>query len=175
MHRAPFRSEMIILRNELEALLNSNKLPDLLDGRSKKEYWGENIRTIRGGHLPGAQLLPATKLRALLKIDPQSIPDFSAPIVYAHNTLESVAYFSLLRAGFGIEALVFLTGWTDWAMESTLSVDSLSYPDKQSLKKYSAPEMQEKNDNYWLISIVMILAGLFLMAWGIFSKKGKSI
>ena len=107
VHSAPFRSEMIILRNELDSLLKSNKLPDLLDGRSEKEYWGENIRTIRGGHLPGAQLLPAAELRALLKIDTQSIPDFSVPIVYAHNTMESVAYFSLLRAGFGIESIVF--------------------------------------------------------------------
>ena len=139
---------MIILRNELDALLKSNKLPDLLDGRSEKEYWGDNIRSIRGGHLPGAQLLPAAELRALLKIDPQSIPDFSAPIVYAHNTLESVAYFSLLRAGFGIEAIVFLTGWADWAMESSLSVDSLSYPDKQSLKIISTPEMLVQTDNY---------------------------
>ena len=171
VHSTPFRSEMIIFRNELDALLKSNKLPDLLDGRSEEEYWGENIRTIRGGHLPGAQLLPAAELRALLKIDPQSIPDFSVPIVYAHNTLESVAYFSLLRAGFGVKALVFLTGWADWAMDSSLSVDSLSYPDKQSLKKKSAPEMKVQTDNYWLISIAVILAGLFLMAWGILSKK----
>ena len=171
VHSAPFRSEMIILRNELDALLKSNKLPDLLDGRSEKEYWGENIRTFRGGHLPGAQLLPAAELRDLLKIDPQRIPDFSVPIVYAHNTLESVAYFSLLRAGFGIEARVFLTGWADWAMESSLSVDSLSYPDKQSLNKISAPETPSQTDNYWPISIAVILAGLFLMAWGILSKK----
>ena len=173
VHSAPFRSEMIILRNELDALLKSNKLPDLLDGRSEKEYWGENIRTIRGGHLPGAQLLPATKLRSLLKIDKQSIPEFSVPIVYAHNTLESVAYFSLLRAGFGIESIVFLTGWADWAMESSLSVDSLTYPDQQSLNRNSPPEMPAQNDNYWLISIAVILSGLFLMAWGILSKKGK--
>ena len=173
VHSTPFRAEMIILRNELDALLKSNKLPDLLDGRSEKEYWGENIRTFRGGHLPGAQLLPATELRALLKKDTQSIPDFSAPIVYAHNTLESVAYFSLLRAGFGIEARVFLTGWTDWAMEPSLSVDSLSYPDKQSLNKISNPEMPAQTDNYWLLASVVILAGLVLMAWGIFSKKGK--
>ena len=173
VHSTPFRAEMIILRNELDALLKSNKLPDLLDGRSEKEYWGENIRTFRGGHLPGAQLLPATELRALLKKDTQSIPDFSAPIVYAHNTLESVAYFSLLRAGFGIEARVFLTGWTDWAMEPSLSVDSLSYPDKQSLNKISNPEMPAQTDNYWLLASVVILAGLVLMAWGILSKKGK--
>jgi thiosulfate/3-mercaptopyruvate sulfurtransferase len=173
VHSAPFRAEMIILRNELDALLKNNKLPDLLDGRSEKEYWGENIRTSRGGHLPGAQLLPAAELRALLKIYPQRIPDFSVPIVYAHNTLESVAYFSLLRAGFGIEARVFLTGWADWAMESSLSVDSLSYPDKQSLNKIYAPEIPAQIDNYWLISIAVILAGLLLMAWVILSKKGK--
>ena len=173
VHSTPFRAEMIILRNELDALLKSNKLPDLLDGRSEKEYWGENIRTFRGGHLPGAQLLPATELRALLKKDTQSIPDFSAPIVYAHNTLESVAYFSLLRAGFGIEARVFLTGWADWAMEPSLSVDSLSYPDKQALNKSSNPEIPAQTYNYWLLASVVILAGLVLMAWGIFSKKGK--
>ena len=173
VHSTPFRAEMIILRNELDALLKSNKLPDLLDGRSEKEYWGENIRTFRGGHLPGAQLLPAAELRALLKKDTQSIPDFSAPIVYAHNALESVAYFSLLRAGFGIEARVFLTGWADWAMEPSLSVDSLSYPDKQALNKSSNPEIPAQTYNYWLLASVVILAGLVLMAWGILSKKGK--
>ncbi|MDG2066932.1 MAG: hypothetical protein P8L36_18340 [SAR324 cluster bacterium] len=173
VHSTPFRAEMIIFRNELDSLLKSNKLPDLLDGRSEKEYWGENIRTSRGGHLPGAQLLPVVELRALLKKDPQSIPDFSAPIVYAHNALESVAYFSLLKAGFGIEARVFLTGWEDWAMDPSLSVDSLSYPDKQSLNKISNPEMPAQTDNYWLISIAVILAGLVLMVWGILAKKGK--
>ena len=173
VHSTAFRAEMIILRNELDALLKSNKLPDLLDGRSEKEYWGENIRTIRGGHLPGAQLFPATELRALLKIDQQTIPDFSVPIVYGHNTLESVAYFSLLRAGLGIEARVFLTGWADWAIKSSLSVDSLSYPDKQPLNKISVPEIPLQTDNYWLISIVVILIGLFLIIWGILSKKGN--
>ena len=173
VHSTPFRAEMIIFRNELDSLLKSNKLPDLLDGRSEKEYWGENIRTSRGGHLPGAQLLPVVELRALLKKDPQSIPDFSAPIVYAHNALESVAYFSLLRAGFGIKARVFLTGWEDWAMDPSLSVDSLSYPDKQSLNKISNPEMPAQTDNYWLISITVILAGFVLMVWGILAKKGK--
>jgi hypothetical protein len=84
-----------------------------------------------------------------------------------------VAYFSLLRAGFGIESIVFLTGWADWAMESSLSVDSLTYPDQQSLNRNSPPEMPAQNDNYWLISIAVILSGLFLMAWGILSKKGK--
>ena len=173
IHSTPFRAEMIILRNELDGLLKSNKLPDLLDGRSEKEYWGETIRTIRGGHLPGAQLYQAAELRALLKRDPQNIPDFSVPIVYAHNTLESVAYFSLLRAGFGIEARVFLTGWADWAMESSLSVDSLSYQDKKPLNKISAPEMSIQIDNYWLISIAVILTGLFLMVWAIYIKKRK--
>ena len=171
VHSTPFRAEMIIFRNELDSLLKSNKLPDLMDGRSEKEYWGENIRTSRGGHLPGAQLLPVVELRALLKKDPQSVPDFSAPIVYAHNALESVAYFSLLRAGFGIKARVFLTGWEDWAMDPSLSVDSLSYPDKQSLNKIYNPEMPAQSDNYWLISIAVILAGLVLMVWGILAKK----
>jgi thiosulfate/3-mercaptopyruvate sulfurtransferase len=174
VHSKPFRAEMIILRNELDTFIKSNPLPELLDGRSEKEYWGENIRTFRGGHLPGAQLLPASELRALLKIDPQRFPDFSSPIVYAHNTLESVAYFSLLRAGFGIEARVFLTGWADWAMDPSLSVDSLSYLDKQSLNKNSALEMQDNTDNYWLISIAVILAGFFLMAWGILSNNNTN-
>ncbi len=173
VHRIPFRAEKIILRDELAALLKSNKLPDLLDGRSEKEYWGENIRTFRGGHLPGAQLLPAAELRALLTKDPQQIPEFSAPIVYGHNTLESVAYFSLLRAGFGIEARVLLAGWADWAMDQSLSVDSLSYADTQALNKNSNPEMQTQTDNYWLLSIAIIIAGLVLMVWGILSKKGK--
>jgi hypothetical protein len=123
--------------------------------------------------LPGAQLLPAAELRALLIKGTLHIPDFSAPIVYAHNTLESVAYFSLLRAGFGIEARVFLAGWADWAMDPSLSVDSLSYADTQALNKSSNQEMQTQTDNYWLISIAVILAGLVLMAWGILSIKGK--
>ena len=174
IHIAPFRSEMIILRNELDALLKSDKFPDLLDGRSEKEYWGENIRTIRGGHLPGAQLLPASELRALLVKNQRHIPEFSVPIVYAHNTIESVAYFSLIRAGFGMEAIVFLTGWADWAMESSLSVDSLSYPEKQSLKNNSDLEMQAQTNIYWLICIVVILVGFFLMALGFFLKKGNA-
>ena len=33
--------------------------------------------------------------------------------------------------------------------------------------------MQTQTDNYWLISIAVILAGLVLMAWGILSIKGK--
>jgi len=66
-----------------------------------------------------------------------------------------------------------LTGWADWAMEPSLSVDSLSYPDKQSLNKISNPEIPAQTYNYWLLSIAVILAGLVLMAWGILSKKGN--
>ena len=171
VHNLPFRSDLIILRNELSGLFKEENLPDLLDGRSENEYWGENIRTFRGGHLPGAQHLPPSRLRSLLENDSEEILNFGSPIVYAHNTIESVAYFSLLRAGFGIKARVFLAGWVDWAMHPSLPVDSLTYPDKKTLQEKPDPEINSVNNLLILSAVITI--GFALIGWSIYSKFAK--
>ena len=168
-----FRDELIILRNELVSVLKNENLPELLDGRSEKEYWGENIRTFRGGHIPHAQHLPADKLRTLLNNDSDNVILFSSPIVYAHNTSESIAYFSLLRAGFRVNARVFIEGWVDWAMHPSLAVDSQTYLDKQSTNNKKNTEKDNFNKDNWLYPLAITLVGFVLIGWGVYSKYKK--
>ncbi|MBC8258256.1 MAG: hypothetical protein H8E38_04515 [SAR324 cluster bacterium] len=173
VHSQPFRSKLIILRTELSALTKGKQIIDLLDGRSEKEYWGESIRIFRGGHLPGAQHLPAAELRTKLRNNSTLVTNYNSPIVYGHNTLESVAYFSLLRAGFGVDARVFLAGWADWAVHTDLAVDSLTYPDNNVLQKVKTQQTKSQNNNNFLPAFIVIIGGLLLLGWGIYTKYGK--
>ncbi len=175
VHHTPIRDELIILRNEMATLLKGKTPQDLLDGRSENEYWGEIIRSARGGHLPGAQHLPATKLRAMLKHDSAHFQEYATPIVYAHNPMESLAYFTLLRAGFGIGARVYIAGWRDWAMHTSLAADSVSYPYKEASSTKTAHTAAIERNNALLVAAVLILAGIVLMAGGYYwGRRGRS-
>ncbi|HUW29699.1 MAG TPA: rhodanese-like domain-containing protein [Sulfuriferula sp.] len=123
------REGRIVLRDELAQALTTNHPPLLLDGRSEGEYWGARIRAMRGGHLPGAQSLPMLKARQQMAKNTLQLPLRDELVVYANDPFESVAYFTLLRAGAGAEVRVFQDGWVDWANHPALPMDSVTYPD----------------------------------------------
>ena len=127
--QAPLRDGLIVLRGELAGHIGDGA-PGLLDGRSEKEYWGETVRGPRGGHVPGAQHLPAAGLRAGLAAGNALVPRNPDPIAYGHDPVEGIAYFTLLTAGAGVAARVYIGGWAEWAAHTALPADSVTYPDR---------------------------------------------
>ncbi len=101
----------------------------LLDGRSELEYWGETVRGARGGHLPGAVLLPAATLSPA---GPRPLLPAGEVIAYAHDAYEGLAYFTRLVAGYGLPARVYAGGWAEWAADGSLPVDAASYPERRN-------------------------------------------
>lgn len=129
IYQGVVREGRIVLRDELAQALTTNHPPLLLDGRSEDEYWGVRIRAMRGGHLPGAQSLPMLKARQQIAKNTLQLPLRDGLVVYANDPFESVAYFTLLRAGAGAEVRVFQDGWVDWANHPALPMDAVTYPD----------------------------------------------
>ncbi len=128
VYQGRVRDQLIVLRGELARDLRGADPPVLLDGRSEKEYWGIDIRAPRGGHIPGARRLPAATLRAELAQGHAQVPPLHDPVAYANGPFSSVAYFTLLRAGTGLRARVYIDGWQAWAADGALAVDSATYP-----------------------------------------------
>ena len=50
----------VVNSDELLKMINENQSPALLDARSRGEYDGEDVRSARGGHIPGARWLEWT-------------------------------------------------------------------------------------------------------------------
>ena len=123
------RDDDVVLRADLVQELDAGDAPPLLDGRTGAEYWGERIRAWRGGHLPGAQSLPMDSARRELDAHRLELPKDRTFVAYGHDAFESVAYFTLLRAGSGIPARVLLDGYADWANHPDLPLASQTYPD----------------------------------------------
>ncbi|BBP04023.1 hypothetical protein TPL01_15980 [Sulfuriferula plumbiphila] len=160
IYQGVVREDRIVLRNELAQALAATHPPLLLDGRSEDEYWGERIRALRGGHLPGAQSLPIPKARGQLAQGAWQLPLRDGLVVYADDPFESVAYFTLLRAGAGVDARVFPDGWVDWANHPALPMDSVTYPDPVLAgAPAKRPAEQAKPGQ-----IVLVLGGIFMLA-----------
>jgi hypothetical protein len=51
-------------------------------------------------------------------------------VAHAHDALEGVAYFTLLRAGAGLSARLYPGGWAEWAADGSLPADAATYPDR---------------------------------------------
>ncbi|WP_413439014.1 sulfurtransferase [Sulfuriferula sp. GW1] len=153
------REGRIVLRDELAQALTSNHPPLLLDGRSEDEYWGARIRAMRGGHLPGAQSLPMLKARQQMANNTLQLPLRDGLVVYANDPFESVAYFTLLRAGAGAEVRVFQDGWVDWANHPALPMDSVTYPN--ALLSVAPTRQPEKQTNPG--QIALILGGISML------------
>ena len=129
VYAAPVRDHRIILRDELRRLVAAEGAPPLMDGRSESEYWGQRVRGLRGGHLPGAQLLPAEAIAD--GAEGGAIPAFDETdrwVVYGHDAAEGLVYLARLVAR-GIEPVLYLEGWTGWASDGALPVDSLTFRD----------------------------------------------
>ncbi len=122
VYTAAMRDAGLVLRDELAMELSAGGTL-VLDGRSEAEYWGERIRTVRGGHIAGAQSLPAVRLRAG---DPVTVPAGTVPVVYGHGAIDGLAYWTLVAAA-GVEARLYLDGFANWA-DSTLPIEAAVYP-----------------------------------------------
>ncbi|ESQ16173.1 MAG: rhodanese-like domain-containing protein [Thiohalocapsa sp. PB-PSB1] len=127
IHIGPWREHQILLRDELAEQLAQGRIVRLMDGRPLDEYWGERIRARRGGHIPGAEPAPASTLRANLERSEDGLGAETPVVAYAHDPLTGLAYLTLLRAGFGLDAALYLGGWREWADAGQLPADALSY------------------------------------------------
>ena len=132
IHAGPWREDRILLRDELADALADGNIARLLDGRTADEYWGQRIRARRGGHLPGAELAPAAELRAAFARGEPGLDGEQPVVAYAHDPLTGLAYLTLLRAGFGLDAALYLGGWREWADDGRLPADAVSYAEPRA-------------------------------------------
>ena len=164
--QAPLRDPLIVLRGELAGLIGGGT-PGLLDGRSEKEYWGATVRGLRGGHLPGAQHLAAVALRAGLAAANPLVPRIAEPIAYGHDAVEGIAYFTLLTAGAGVAARVYIEGWAEWSAHTALPADSVTYPDRATARQAKPPAASRTAHAWpWLAAALIggaVTAGAFYL------------
>lgn len=156
---APMRDGRVVLRDELRAL---NPSPMLLDGRAEAEYWSETVRGARGGHLPGAVNLPGLALRATLST-PATRPVLpeGEPVAYGHDSYEGLAYLTLLTAGYGVPARLYLAGWAEWAADGALPVDAAAYPEQSIVRPAEALPVVKQDR--------MVMAGFLAMGLAAFA------
>lgn len=156
IYQARARENQWILRDELAETLQQELPPRLLDGRSPPAYWGETIRARRGGHLPGAELAPEYELRNALNAGRRELSAKSSVIAYAHDAYSGLSYLTLLRAGLGVDARLYVRGWREWAEDGRLPMEAVTYP----VPEHNVTQPDAKSV-YWLQSL---LVGAALLA-----------
>ena len=152
---APMRAERVVLKQEL---LHESTGVTLVDGRSELDYWGETARAARGGHLPGAVLLPATTLAVA---GPRPVLPSGVFIAYAHDAYEGLAYFTRLAAGYGLLARVYTGGWAEWAADGSLPVDAVTYPERRTETLVAVPPAPTPDTSR---AVLMLAAAVALLA-----------
>lgn len=118
------RSENIVLHNEMQQQAQAGATV-ILDGRTDAEYWGQVIRSARGGHIPGADSSPYGLWQPMSDTKPTAVKD--TVIAYAADAYSGLAFYSRLISG-GQHTRIYLDGWKRWATDSNLPVDAASYP-----------------------------------------------
>lgn len=172
IYEGTVRVDAVLLRSELAAELQRGHSPILVDGRPEAAYWGETIRASRGGHLPGAHSLPMTELRTEIGQGRTRLPP-GPFVVYGHDPFESVAYFTLARAGARAQARVLLGGWVEWANRQTLPMDAETYPDRVAAP-IAAPPAPAAQPAQLAGAAVAAVAGLLILitsAWYLWRKN----
>ena len=164
---APMRAESVVLKQEL---LREGAGVTLVDGRSELEYWGETVRGMRGGHLQGAVLLPATTL-AVAGSRP-ALPA-GAVIAYAHDAYEGLAYFTRLVAGLGLAVRIYPGGWAEWAADGSLPVDAATYPERQAETLAAVPPAPTPGTSRAVLMLVAAVALLTAFAGGWYFSTRK--
>ena len=122
------RNKTIIFKHELHNLLTTASSLILLDGRPEKSYWGETVSAVRGGHIQGADHLPARQLRRDIVRGQALGPSINDAIVYAHHAVDSIAFMTLITAGTGTPVRAYAGGWAEWAADGRLPADAESFP-----------------------------------------------
>ncbi len=162
VYQAPVRSEAIVLRSDLLQAIRSATPPVLLDGRSESEYWGQDVRATRGGHIPGAQHVriawPSSKANGRSAVSDTHTG--GRPIVYGHGPRDSIAFLARLVAA-GQDALAYTEGWSGWASDGALPADSVTYPD---LGRPARPEQTAVSHSP--IESRLVIAGAVLSSLG---------
>lgn len=165
--QAPMRDASIVLRSELAHLIGAAQAPILLDGRSENEYWGKTILAQRGGHLPGAQHLPARSLTAAYPGAVQ-LPRFASgekAIAYAQGAFDGLVYLARL-INQGVEARLYLEGWAGWASDGALPADSLTFPARSIAVSAPASTPVAAAPPVWRQAVLAGLAGTTLAVGG---------
>jgi len=170
------RADSLLLRHELVQALSEHRQLVIFDGRSENEYWGKEVRTTRGGHLPGAQLLPLSLYQsAIEKRSPVQVMPGTQVVVYGHDSYESLVALARLVAS-GIKAQALLDGWAGWAADGSLPVDSATYIDLRNGGLHSGIDAKKQSEaandfsQIWLLILaVLILLGGFMA--GYFLRK----
>ena len=133
--QAPIRNDAIIFKHELRDILASIPNQILLDGRPENSYWGKTVSASRGGHLPGADHMPARRLRADVIRGHALGPATKNAIVYAHHAIDGIAFMTLVIAGTETPVRVYPGGWAEWANDGSLPVDAESFPLQNTMLK----------------------------------------
>lgn len=169
--QASVRDQLWVLRRELATQLASAP-PIVLDGRTESEFWGETVRAVRGGHLPGAESLPASSLRAAMTRGEPIGPFAGEPVAYAHDVVDSVAFFTSLRAGAGISARVYPGGWAEWSNDGALPADAATYPDRAAMSP-AAVKSPTLGFPGWLSLVAAMLLGAVLAVGGVYFGRRR--
>jgi len=109
----------------------------LLDTRTEEEFQGDKIRSVRGGHIPGAVHLDlaavvardsegrwkeASELRHVLE-EAGATPDRDI-IVYCHSGDRSAQAFVILKDLLGYHKVrIYEKAWLEWAVLQALPVE----------------------------------------------------
>jgi len=172
--QAPMRSTHIVLRRELLGEIRSNEPPLILDGRSDAEYWGADIRASRGGHIPGAVHAPMAAGSTIAPIAP--VPE-KRPIAYGNGPRDSLAYLVRLQAA-GIDARIYLEGWSGWASDGALPADAMTFAvgtrpgaTTVTLPASRASPSQEATTGRLRVGAVAFLSGVIVTVAGFWAAQ----
>lgn len=170
VYQSTMRADQIILRSDLLRIVRSHNAPIIIDGRSANEYWGNEVNAMRGGHVPGAQLLPLGRVRLTSGKSPLlHISKGDQVISYSRNSYDSLIYLTVLRAR-GVPAKIYLEGWQGWASDGALPADNVSYRNRlapPNAAHKTKPATMQFTRYFFIISA---LAGLCIFALGYFAR-----
>ena len=130
---AEIREEMRVDAEFLKQNAGSDKIT-IIDTRSDREFLGQDVRALRGGHIPGAinidwissinpqsgDLAPVTRLKQVYA----SVPKNKPVVVYCQTGARaSMALLSLKVAGYD-DVRLYPESWKDWGSNSSLPVEN---------------------------------------------------
>lgn len=127
------RTDRILTRSEVVAALTLPEPSTLIDGRTEAEYWGRAVKSIRGGHLPGA-ILYDKEMDVLMSSE--------NIIVYAHNAVDGLAFLAELELQ-EFNAKLYLGGWAEWSVHTSLPADAETYSNEGAILKGNVPSLRK--------------------------------